>query len=453
VNLKRVVPMGEQYSSGSSISKLNEERTGEYYWCDVLDGIAKIENKYNGKIQLVYLDPPFMTGQVFYYKQRVGEQGWRGNDKRFILEHMAYGDKWNDGKKEFLKMMRKVLKKVYDLLSPEGCLYLHIDYRVSAYLKIMLDDIFGEDNFLNEIIWHYQTGGRARKYYSRKHDTILFYSKSRDYYFNPESIGKPRGKEKRNHMKQEIDEEGRVFWSIRSGGRIYKYYEDAKVYPSDVWDDIPHLQQKDPQRTGYDTQKPEALLERIIEASSRPGDLVGDFFAGSGTTLAVAHRLGRNFVGIDSSLFSLHVCRKRLLSQIQGRLAFYYGDTAVQNKEPQKIGVNVLRNPRGGFDISISDYVLREQSGYQFTEKEWIDYWAVGYIEEGFFHADSWEARSYSNPTLSGRLVLQCRQNSQPVIHIVDVLGNQFFYQCDINYPALIDDNHSCIEGEVGIKK
>ena len=113
----------------------------------------------------------------------------------------------------------------------------------------------------------------------------------------------------------------------------------------------------------------------------------------------------------------------------------------------------MMANSRGGFDIYISDYMLREWSGYQFTGKEWIDYWAVGYIEEGFFHAYSWESRSYSNPILSEKLVLQCRQNRQPVIHIVDVLGNQFFYQCDINYASdSMAVNHSCIE-EVGVKK
>ena len=107
-------------------------------------------------------------------------------------------------------------------------------------------------------------------------------------------------------MKQGVDQDGRIFWSIRSGGKEYRYFEDSKVYPSDVWSDISHLHQRDPERRGYDTQKPEALLERIILASSRPGDLAADFFAGSGTTLAVA-KLGRNWIGIDNGVFSAYL--------------------------------------------------------------------------------------------------------------------------------------------------
>ena len=158
--------------------------------------------------------------------------------------------------------------------------------------------------------------GKGKKHFSRKHDTILFYRKSRDHYFNLEAVGVPRGRTRRNHMKQGIDEEGRVFWSIKSGEKEYRYYEDDKVYPSDVWDDISHLHQRDPERNGYDTQKPEALLERIILSSSRPGDIVADFFAGSGTTLVVAQRLGRNWIGADNGVFSLHTCRKRLRGNI-----------------------------------------------------------------------------------------------------------------------------------------
>ena len=144
-------------------------------------------------------------------------------------------------------------------------------------LKDHIDKIFGEKNFLNEIIWHYQSGGRAKRHFSRKHDNILFYRKSPKHYFNIEAVGKERGTKKRNHMKMQVDNNGKVSWTIKSGGRVYRYYQDSKIYPSDVWTDISHLHQRDPERLGYDTQKPEALLERIILSSSRPGDLVADF--------------------------------------------------------------------------------------------------------------------------------------------------------------------------------
>ena len=124
-----------------------------------------------------------------------------------------------------------------------------------------------------------------------------------------------------NNMKRHADENGRIFWSIRSGGKEYCYYEDSIILPSDVWDDIPHLQQKHPERTGYDTQKPEALLERMILSTSRKGDWIGDFFAGSGTTLAAAQKCGRKWLGIDNGDFSIHVCRKRLL-QVSPKVCF-----------------------------------------------------------------------------------------------------------------------------------
>ena len=140
-----------------------------------------------------------------------------------------------------------------------------------------------------------------------------------------EALGKERGTKKRNNMKMQVDDNGRVSWTIKSGGRIYRYYEDSKIYPSDVWTDISHLHQRDPERIGYDTQKPEALLERIILSSSRPGDVVADFFAGSGTTLSVATMLSRKWIGMDSSPHAMNVCRKRLLGLgARNDFAIYY---------------------------------------------------------------------------------------------------------------------------------
>ena len=164
-------------------------------------------DKYENKIQLIYMDPPFMTGQTYRFQQPVGIEGWRGNRKH-VVDHIAYNDTGKTGKDSFLSMMRSVITYAYHLLSPEGSLYLHVDYRTSAYLRIILDEVFGVDNMMNEILWHYQSGGRAKKHFSRKHDTILFYRKSSRHYFNPEAVGIPRGKSRRNHMKQGVDQMG-----------------------------------------------------------------------------------------------------------------------------------------------------------------------------------------------------------------------------------------------------
>ena len=184
---------------------------------------------------------------------------------------------------------------------------------MNSYIRLVLDELFGSTNFKNEIIWHYQSGGRQEKLFSRKHDTILLYTKSDNWIFNADAVAEVRGSGKRNNMKKGIDPDGRVFFSIKSAGKEYKYFEDEKLTPSDVWTDISHIQQKDPQRVGYPTQKPETLLRKIILSSSDDGDLVADFFCGSGTTLAVAEKLGRKWIGSDLSRFATHTTRKRLI--------------------------------------------------------------------------------------------------------------------------------------------
>ena len=275
---------------------------GSFYLARSEKLLPKLIDEYKGKVQLIYLDPPFGTGDSFQ----------RRSDKDEESRIPLFRDDMPEA--EYLKWMRTILTGCHTLLSPTGSLYLHIDWRMNAKLRLMLDDIFGQDNFMDEIVWSYKSGGRATRFYPRKHDTILFYRKSRRVYFNIAAVGQPRGPERRNHMKQFVDQDGRVGFSIRTNGKLYTYYEDDLIYPSDVWTDIEHLQQKDKERLGYATQKPEALLERIILASSREGDLVCDLFSGSGTTAAVAVKTGRRFLAVDASPLALITLRKRLLS-------------------------------------------------------------------------------------------------------------------------------------------
>ncbi len=191
---------------------------------------------------------------------------------------------------------------------------------MAHYTKVMLDEIFGFSpnaegpGFKSEIIWHYQSGGRSRKIYARKHDTILLYTKSAHFCFHGERIAERRGASKRNHMRKHTDSDGRVTWSIYSAGRLYTYDEDTVLTPSDVWHDISHLHQRDPERSGYATQKPAALLERIILASSEENDLVLDCFCGSGVTPAVAEKLGRRWIACDQSMLAIQFTHKRLLA-------------------------------------------------------------------------------------------------------------------------------------------
>jgi len=263
--------------------------------------LPALQFEFTASVDLIYIDPPFMTGRTF------------SNGTQLV-----YSDSWKNDLDTYLQWLYETLCLLYTLLAPAGSLYVHLDWRAVHYAKIMLDEIFNSDlqadgaGFKNEIIWHYQSGGRAQKHFARKHDSILLYTKSGQYCFHSERVGIRRGKQKRNHMRKEVGVDGSISWSIRSGGRVYTYSEDTTMSLTDVWSDISHLHQLDPERTGYATQKPEALLERIILASSEEDDLVLDCFCGSGVTPAVAGRLGRRWIATDKSEVAIAMTRERL---------------------------------------------------------------------------------------------------------------------------------------------
>ena len=172
-------------------------------------------------------------------------------------------------------------------MTNSGSIYVHCDWHASHYIKVEMDKIFGYDRFINEIVWHYESGGRAARFYPRKHDSLLWYGKTGRTAFFPAAVTVPRGRcpgcgsQRRqwNHLKRNVDGEGRVYRTIKSAGKIYRYYDDQPTMPSDTWMGINHLQQKDPERVGYPTQKPERLLERVICGVTREGGLVADFSA------------------------------------------------------------------------------------------------------------------------------------------------------------------------------
>lgn len=365
---------------------------------------------YHGQAQLVYLDPPFMTGEDFSLHMRVGTEGWKSGKETITLP--AYSDKF-DNKGAYLAMLRDALENARLLLADSGSLFLHLDCRMSAYARLLCDEVFGEQNFVNEIIWAYQTGGRSMKRFSRKHDVILFYRKSRHQFFDITAVPLPRSENRSNHMRRCIDEHGRAFRTIQSGGKTYTYYDDDPVYPGDVWADVSHLQQKDPQRTGYDTQKPQALLNRIILSATRPGDLVVDLFGGSGTTAVAAAANGRRFLHVDLSTASLTVARKRLL-----HTAFTL--TAPLFCENASITAECI--PGIAYhDIILTDYTpprgdIRGLSA--------VDQWSVGFCQDGVFTAQSDAARTKLTPDLPPYLQLPLLRGD-PAIFLVDVYGNR----------------------------
>lgn len=285
------------------------------------NGPLREEIEKQGGLKLIYNDPPFAVGMDFGFDIEIGSE--TAEKRQSIIEEIAYRDTWGKGISSYLSMMYERLKLMHNLLVEDGSIYVHCDWRVSYYLRLLLDDIFGIDNFRNEIIWFYP--GRERiseNKFQSKHDTIYYYGKSAKSKLN--AVTKKWDKEERVKMlrrKIHKDANGKEwFWETRgqaNGIEPYKKYLDEYVDKggalNDVWDDIQFLRGNHPERVGYETQKPEELIERIIIASSNEGDLIADFFCGSGTTATVAEKLGRKWITTDLGRFSIHTTRKRLI--------------------------------------------------------------------------------------------------------------------------------------------
>jgi len=269
-------------------------------------GVLREEIEKEGGLKLIYIDPPFDVGADFSMKVEIGDDEL--TKKPNVLEELAYRDTWGKGADSFIAMIYERLSLMKDLLADDGSIYVHCDWRVNSYMRLIMDEIFGRDNFRNWIIWHYYNKySAASNCLPRAHDDILFYTKSQDITLN-------EVREKRDEpVKQLVRENvGGVLKNARDekGNLMYRMSYDKKT--DDVWR-IPQLQPASSEWTGYETQKHHYLLERIIKASSNEGDLVADFFCGSGTTLAVAEKLGRKWIGSDLGKFSIHTTRKRMI--------------------------------------------------------------------------------------------------------------------------------------------
>ena len=268
-----------------------------------------------GKVDLIYIDPPFDSKAD--YRTKISLPGTDIQQKPTVIEQFAYADTWEEGTISYLKMIYPRLVLMKELLSERGSIYVHIDWHVGHYVKLLLDDIFGKDLLLNEIMWCYSIGGKGSRFFGRKHDVIFLYSKSSHYIFNGKDQLVATERKENSHMRLKVDEDGREYQekTDKKSGKIYRYYVDEGKIPNDYWTDIEQLNREDSERVGYATQKPERLLERIIAASSDKDSLVCDFFGGSGTTAAVAERLGRRWITCDIGKPASLVMRKRFIDQ------------------------------------------------------------------------------------------------------------------------------------------
>ncbi len=249
-------------------------------------------------LDLIYIDPPFGTGTV----------------RRAPESEKQYQD-LPDDPDAFVEWIAPCLEHSRRLLTSSGSLFVHLDYRSIHYIKVYLDRLFGRQNFVNEIIWCYSVGGRSKKRFGRKHDTILWYSKTRNYAFFPESIAIPR--KPSSHMRVVQDENGDLVQekTDKKTGKVYRYPINRGKIPEDWWTDIETLNRSDKQRVGWPTQKPGRLLERIIKSTTVPGQRVADWFCGSGTTAWTAQALRRSFITTDRMAEAVQCAELRLQKQ------------------------------------------------------------------------------------------------------------------------------------------
>jgi DNA modification methylase len=327
-------------------------------WGDNLLVMGSLLEKFAGKFDLIYIDPPFATGADFSFTTTVGDSTEELVKEQSMIEEKAYRDTWARGTESFAQMIYERLTLIRELLSEAGSVYVHIGPNVNHFVRTICDEIFSADRSWNEIIWRRAFGHSDSRRYGIIHDAILYYSKGEDCIWH--ELRQPADKEyidtffdqydeKRGERYQRLslsagglsgggydyeykgvrtlwrcpietlrkhDAEGRLHWPKKKGGvpRLKKYESEHEGVPvQDIWSDISKIHNQSSELTGYATQKPEALLERIIRVSSNENSLVADFFCGSGTTLAVAEKLGRRWIGCDLGRWAIHVTRKRML--------------------------------------------------------------------------------------------------------------------------------------------
>ena len=298
-----------QYYPAQLRERYGEEQNGwinKIFWGDNLQVMSHLLKEYNGKVDLIYIDPPFDSRVEYKKKIQIKNKNIFGDNSSF--EEKQYGDLWTND--EYLQFMYERLVIMRELLSDTGCIYVHCDWHKGHYLKILMDELFGVNNFINEITWYYYNKMAPKSAcFPRTTDKILLYSKNPTYTFNAQY--QKREKPVKQLVRKFVD--GKAINARDENGKVmYKMSYEKRI--DDVWR-ISMLQPADNiEPVGYPTQKPEALIERIIKASSNPGDLVFDCFMGSGTTQAVAMKLGRRFIGADINLGAIQTTTKRLIS-------------------------------------------------------------------------------------------------------------------------------------------
>ena len=420
--------------------------------------------EFSNKIDLIYIDPPFATGGRFPLKINIGENG----EYEVVT---SYFDSWKGGIDEYLNFLHERILLMKDLLSETGSIYIHLDWHVVHYVKLMLDEIFGIENFRNEIIWMYPAASaRTRNFFIRSYDAILFYTKSDNYIFNDD----PNiYMEYSNRVKNALKEDGKGKFYYRGGShngiKLSRkvYVKQDGIFPRDIWNDIPYVRANTVEFQAFATQKPERLLKRIILASTQENQLVADFFCGSGTTLAVAEKLGRRWIGCDSTNHAINICQKRILNieksydLISWKNAYNTAPKTFEirivneKKNHYELGnQSLINNPQKAFHkglpnfkfkikqeqnsiiVFLTDYLIPflEDIDQNVRSKiktflDWIDYWSVDFnYDNKIFKPSWWSFRTLKNKFLQSKskpylLKEIATNNFRIAIKVIDILG------------------------------
>lgn len=442
-------------------------------WGDNSNILRALLKNFAGKINLIYIDPPFATGGEFNYKIQIGDSEISKQSKHWIRT-CAYKDSWSSSLDPYINFLYEKLLLMKELLADTGSIYVHLDWHIGHYIKVIMDEIFGIKNFRNEIIWAYPSASvQTKRFFVRSFDLILFYSKSEDYVFNddPEIY-----MEYSNRVKTALRKDEKGVFYYRGGSHNGKklsrkvYISQNGVFPRDVWNDIPYIRANTLEYQGFSTQKPERLLKRIILASTKENDIVADFFCGSGTTPIVAEKLKRRWIASDLNKNAIHITRKRLLDihnssdifrkrKKYGKEVHPFKILSINNSEEEleipsefltkevqketytkpvkKPELKVkIKNQTNEVTVELIDYIIpfinlispKIRKNIEIWS-DWIDYWSVDFDNQEDVFNNIWV--SYRTPKMrslnliAGPYLYKHKNDYSILIKVVDIFGTE----------------------------
>lgn len=438
----------ERLSGGRGNDTCENAWRNKLIWGDNLPVMNSLLEQCAGKIDLIYIDPPFATGADFMFAAPIGEDTPEERlQEQAIIEKKAYRDTWGRGLSSYLSMLWCRLPLLKELLSDTGSIYVHLGWDINGYVLALMNEIFGLECLQNIIVYNYGKFHHSKERWKRDFDLILFYSKNPERWtFNHEAV-LDEYQDRTEIRFDKIDAEGRRY-KIVKGRRVY--YQGG-VTPSSVWR-LSNLQRNAVEYVGYPTQKTEELLTKIITASSNPGDLVADFFCGSGTTLAVAEKLSRRWIGCDSSLVAIHTARKRLLDVTDCRPfdmmdlereqeAMVPGERQLLASAHLEMKIKVPKQRTTtvtltDFAISTPALIPAEVRAKVKKWSDYIDYWAVDWDFRNDLFTPGWVTyRSRKNRTLllaSAPHIYDQPGTYQVLVRVIDIFGNETSRLIDI---------------------